>query len=91
MVIISKVLRPNGQPTTRTGSQILQRAFALTEWYGCRETFLTVFNTSFQVPVIAVFTKYDQFLRNVQMIWRIMETQMTIYLMRRRGNLKSTT
>ena len=25
-----------------------------------------MFNTSFQVPVIAVFTKHDQFLRNVK-------------------------
>ena len=27
----------------------------------------SVFHTHFQVPVIAVFTKYDQFLRNVKM------------------------
>ena len=32
------------------------------------QTFMTVFFTwHFQVPVIAVFTKYDQFLRNVKM------------------------
>jgi hypothetical protein len=32
------------------------------------QTFMTVFFMQhFQVPVIAVFTKYDQFLRNVQM------------------------
>jgi hypothetical protein len=31
-------------------------------------TFITMFFTQhFQVPVIAVFTKYDQFLRNVKM------------------------
>ena len=32
------------------------------------QTFMTVFFTQhfFQVPVIAVFTKYDQFLRNVE-------------------------
>ena len=30
-------------------------------------TFMTVFNSHFEVPVIAVFTKYDQFLRNVEM------------------------
>jgi len=29
--------------------------------------FMTVFNEQFEVPVIAVFTKYDQFLRNVEM------------------------
>ena len=28
---------------------------------------MTVINTSFKVPVIAVFTKYDQFLHNVRM------------------------
>jgi formyltetrahydrofolate hydrolase len=30
-------------------------------------TSMTVFNHHFEVPVIAVFTKYDQFLRNVEM------------------------
>jgi hypothetical protein len=30
-------------------------------------TFLTVFNASFEVPVIGVFTKYDQFQRNIKM------------------------
>ena len=30
-------------------------------------TVTTVFNATFQVPVIAVFTKYDQFRRNVEM------------------------
>ena len=29
--------------------------------------FVTVFNQHFEVPVILVFTKYDQFLRNVEM------------------------
>ena len=30
-------------------------------------TFMIVFDAPFEVPVIAVFTKYDQFLRNVEM------------------------
>jgi hypothetical protein len=30
-------------------------------------TFMTISNTSLEVPVIVVFTKYDQFLRNVEM------------------------
>ena len=30
-------------------------------------TVMTIFNKYFQVPVIAVFTKYDQFRRNVEM------------------------
>ena len=30
-------------------------------------TFMIMFNHHFAVPVIAVFTKYDQFLRNVEM------------------------
>ena len=29
---------------------------------------MTVFDTSLEVPVIVVFTKYDQFLRNVEML-----------------------
>ena len=28
---------------------------------------MTVVNASFKVPVVVVFTKYDQFLRNMQM------------------------
>ena len=36
------------------------------------QTFMTVFSTQdFQVPVIAVFTKYDQFLRNVK--WDVLD------------------
>jgi hypothetical protein len=31
------------------------------------QTFVTISNTSLEVPIIVLFTKYDQFLRNVEM------------------------
>jgi hypothetical protein len=31
------------------------------------QTFVTISNASLEVPIIIVFTKYDQFLRNVEM------------------------
>ena len=34
---------------------------------GLLQTFIAVFDTSLEVPVVVLFTKYDQFLRNVEM------------------------
>jgi hypothetical protein len=68
---ILKVLYSNGQSSTAARSKVLQGHLPRRKWYVITNTPLShdcihvMF--CFEVPVIAVFTKYEQFLYNVAM------------------------
>src|SRR5258708_7378702 len=68
LTVISQVLRPDGQPTSRARSEILQGHLSRPEWcvvMKVHDYHLTQHHCA--VPVIVVFTKYDEFLLNVGM------------------------
>ena len=64
---MAQVLRPNGWPSTRARSKVFTEHLPRPEWCVTKNIHDTVLMKHFEVPVIAVFTKYDQFLRNLKM------------------------
>ena len=67
-----QVLHPDGQPSAISRFEVFRGGLPGQEWYVYVEMRpvegrLTSRRGDFQVPVIAVFTKFDQFRRNIRM------------------------